>query len=439
VGHLEHHDRGSAAPSSSAGLRQRPDFITISSTTGRGYLAAAGEGDRAVRPLREPALPTGELNRFLGELKEARQPPSKAGRRLNLLYWGAGLVAAARAFPLHRERTRVLVTTRLRLLGGESAAREVQSRGGCRSRSTSGSAHERSSWSARGAWGTAVRGVCCRRAASMTCFVVGRGTIDGTRRTTKPTSWCLRWPSRAFSAKHLAHVGGKAPILSLVKGLDPESGERLSTPRARFGPVAGALAGRTWRREVAEGLAERRGDRLRGRCAGRPGLQQADHFPGLSRLRPARPDRRRASARRRRNVIAPLRPAALTALASATTPRARADHAAGLVEMARPRRGRCGAEVGDVLPALRGWATLMVHVLSTRQAANRRAGEMIARGATTRGGEGSAIGQVVEGPDDPRRCLRDLSRPWSASSWPITEGVCAVARRFRRCTSWPLR
>ena len=31
-------------------------------------------------------VPTGELNRFLGELKEARQPPSKGGRRLNLLY-----------------------------------------------------------------------------------------------------------------------------------------------------------------------------------------------------------------------------------------------------------------------------------------------------------------------------------------------------------------
>jgi GTP-binding protein len=29
---------------------------------------------------------TGELNRFLGELREARQPPSKNGKRLNLLY-----------------------------------------------------------------------------------------------------------------------------------------------------------------------------------------------------------------------------------------------------------------------------------------------------------------------------------------------------------------
>jgi GTP-binding protein len=31
-------------------------------------------------------IPTPELNRFLGELSEARQPPSKGGRRLNLLY-----------------------------------------------------------------------------------------------------------------------------------------------------------------------------------------------------------------------------------------------------------------------------------------------------------------------------------------------------------------
>jgi len=29
---------------------------------------------------------TGELNRFLAELREAREPPSRNGRRLNLLY-----------------------------------------------------------------------------------------------------------------------------------------------------------------------------------------------------------------------------------------------------------------------------------------------------------------------------------------------------------------
>ena len=31
-------------------------------------------------------IPTAELNRFLGELKEMRQPPSQGCRRLNLLY-----------------------------------------------------------------------------------------------------------------------------------------------------------------------------------------------------------------------------------------------------------------------------------------------------------------------------------------------------------------
>ena len=31
-------------------------------------------------------IPTPELNRFLAELREARQPPSEKGRRLNLLY-----------------------------------------------------------------------------------------------------------------------------------------------------------------------------------------------------------------------------------------------------------------------------------------------------------------------------------------------------------------
>jgi GTPase len=66
-------------------LRQRPDFITVSSTTGRGVSRlldkVAELYDRYIS-----RIPTGELNRFLGELKEIRQPPSKGARRLNLLY-----------------------------------------------------------------------------------------------------------------------------------------------------------------------------------------------------------------------------------------------------------------------------------------------------------------------------------------------------------------
>ncbi len=66
-------------------FRQRPSFITISSQTGRGVSRLLDK----VAELYDTyvsRVPTGELNRFLGELKEARQPPSKGGRRLNLLY-----------------------------------------------------------------------------------------------------------------------------------------------------------------------------------------------------------------------------------------------------------------------------------------------------------------------------------------------------------------
>ncbi|HEX5448617.1 MAG TPA: ribosome biogenesis GTPase Der [Gaiellaceae bacterium] len=66
-------------------LRQRPDFITVSAHTGRGVsrlLEKVGElFDRYAS-----RVPTAELNRVLGELKEARQPPSKGQRRLNMLY-----------------------------------------------------------------------------------------------------------------------------------------------------------------------------------------------------------------------------------------------------------------------------------------------------------------------------------------------------------------
>jgi len=66
-------------------LRQRPPFIAVSAQTGRGLErlldTVAGLFDRHTS-----RVPTGELNRVLGELREARQPPSRNGRRLNLLY-----------------------------------------------------------------------------------------------------------------------------------------------------------------------------------------------------------------------------------------------------------------------------------------------------------------------------------------------------------------
>ncbi|HEY0415876.1 MAG TPA: ribosome biogenesis GTPase Der [Gaiellaceae bacterium] len=66
-------------------LRQRPDFITVSSVTGRGVSRlldkVAELYDRYVA-----RVSTAELNRIIAELKEQRQPPAKGSRRLNLLY-----------------------------------------------------------------------------------------------------------------------------------------------------------------------------------------------------------------------------------------------------------------------------------------------------------------------------------------------------------------
>jgi len=66
-------------------LRQRPPFITTSAKTGRGVTRVL---DKVAELYDKHAgrVPTAELNRFLGELREARQPPSRGSRRLNLLY-----------------------------------------------------------------------------------------------------------------------------------------------------------------------------------------------------------------------------------------------------------------------------------------------------------------------------------------------------------------
>ena len=66
-------------------LRQRPDFITVSSVSGRGVSRLLGKVaeiyDRYIS-----RISTADLNRLIAELKEQRQPPSKGVRRLNLLY-----------------------------------------------------------------------------------------------------------------------------------------------------------------------------------------------------------------------------------------------------------------------------------------------------------------------------------------------------------------
>jgi GTPase len=66
-------------------LRQRPPILTVSAKTGRGIARLL---DRIEQQFDKHVarIPTAELNRFLGELREAREPPARNGRRLNLLY-----------------------------------------------------------------------------------------------------------------------------------------------------------------------------------------------------------------------------------------------------------------------------------------------------------------------------------------------------------------
>jgi GTPase len=66
-------------------LRQRPRVLTVSAKTSRGVrrllLEAIGLADRA-----RTRIPTSELNRFLGDIQSARQPPMVRGKRLKMYY-----------------------------------------------------------------------------------------------------------------------------------------------------------------------------------------------------------------------------------------------------------------------------------------------------------------------------------------------------------------
>jgi GTP-binding protein len=66
-------------------LKQRPPLVAVSAKTGRG-MARLLDRIEELYDKHTSRITTGALNRFLRELREIRQPPSKNGRRLNLLY-----------------------------------------------------------------------------------------------------------------------------------------------------------------------------------------------------------------------------------------------------------------------------------------------------------------------------------------------------------------
>jgi glycerol-3-phosphate dehydrogenase (NAD(P)+) len=223
----------------------------------------------------------------------------------------------------------------------------------------------------------------------------------------------LAVPSSAF-ADVAASLPGSAPVLSLTKGLDPATGNRLST-RVEGRPVA-VLSGPNMAEEVAAGLpsatviASEDSDLAEE-------LQHAinsmvfrvyvnDDLVGVELCAAAK------------NVIA-LAAGGVDGLGLGDNAKA-SMITRGLVEMARLGEA-CGA-APETFAGLAGMGDLIVTCFSGF-GRNRRAGELIARGATAE--EALAeIGQVVEGLTT-APVLRDLSHRLGVEL-PITEGVCQV-------------
>ena len=80
-------------------LRQRPPLIAVSAHTGRGVGRLLDEVERLFDRY-AGRVSTADLNRVLRELREARQPPSRNGRLLNLLY-GAQVRTRPPRFRVH--------------------------------------------------------------------------------------------------------------------------------------------------------------------------------------------------------------------------------------------------------------------------------------------------------------------------------------------------
>jgi GTP-binding protein len=66
-------------------LRQRPQVMAVSAKTGRGMKRLVAEA-LSLADRSSEWIPTPELNRFLGDLQNLREPPSTRGKRLRMYY-----------------------------------------------------------------------------------------------------------------------------------------------------------------------------------------------------------------------------------------------------------------------------------------------------------------------------------------------------------------
>jgi len=219
-------------------------------------------------------------------------------------------------------------------------------------------------------------------------------------------------PSRSF-AEVVRGLPGAAPVLSLTKGLDPESGGRLSQLVERR--AVAVLSGPNFAEEIAQGLpAASVIASADSRLAEE--LQQAvnsatfrvyvnEDLVGVELCAAAK------------NVLA-LAAGGVDGLGLGDNAKA-ALIARGLAEMARLGEA-CGART-ETFFGLAGMGDLMVTCWS-RHGRNRKAGELIAQGAEPE--EAAAQIGTVEGLTT-APVLRDLSRRVGIEL-PITEGVCHV-------------
>jgi glycerol-3-phosphate dehydrogenase (NAD(P)+) len=261
-----------------------------------------------------------------------------------------------------------------------------------------------------GAWGTAFAHLLRGRRHDVR--LVARDAIDDAPYADADLV-VLAVPSHAVRDV-VGRIGGDAPVLSLAKGLDPASGDRLST-LVGDRPVA-VLSGPNMAEEVLAGLpgatviASTDADlALR--------LQEAinslvfrvyvnEDVAGVELCGAAK------------NVIA-LAAGGVDGLGLGDNAKA-ALITRGLVEMAR--LGEAFGAQPETFAGLAGMGDLMVTCFHP-SGRNRRAGELIARGATVAEAR-AEIGQAVEGLTT-APVLRDLSRRIGVEL-PITEGVCSV-------------
>jgi glycerol-3-phosphate dehydrogenase (NAD(P)+) len=220
-------------------------------------------------------------------------------------------------------------------------------------------------------------------------------------------------PSRVFG-EVVSGLPGTAPILSLTKGLDPATGSRLTT-LVTDRPVA-VLSGPNIADDILRGLPA-----AAVVAAGDPALAvrlqlavhstvfrvyATDDVVGVELCAAAK------------NVIA--------LAAGAADGLELGDNAkAGLVTRGLAEMRRLADEAGarpETFAGLAGMGDLIVTCWSP-SGRNRRAGELIARGASPEQAV-SEIGMVVEGLTT-APVLRELSRRLGVEM-PITEGVCAV-------------